>query len=166
MDTAIGGMLVMGVLMGRAIIVGDTLTGVALKEAADLAGERSRTQVSFVTSTISGSDLFVDVANTGNTSISDYKDMDFIVLYVGPGGQTGTLKAERLTYEPGNPAAREWTDLSIAPDTFQPGIWDPGETISLEGHLSPGPKTGQGETNTVWVSTPNGVTTIGTFYVP
>ena len=172
MDVALGGILIMAVMLGgvvvmsRAVTTSDVVTGVAIREVSELTGERVRTEISFVTSTVSGSNLTVDVENTGNTSITAYTRMDLIVDYIRTGGgPSGTQNVERLAYVASSPRNLEWTDLSLTPDTYQPGIWDPGETLRMDADLNP-PKTGDGNTNTVWVSTPNGVVTVGIFYVP
>ena len=173
MDTSLAGMLIMAVLlsgvviMSRATVTSYITTGTAVREAAAVSGERERTEITFVTSTVSGSNLQVDVKNTGNISISNYAKMDFIVDYIqSPGAPEGTPNVERLTYATSSPASLQWTDLSLTPDTYQPLLWDPGETITLDANLSPGPKAGFGYSNTVLVSTPNGVVAVGTFYVP
>ena len=160
-----GVMITGAVLLARAATVSDTLTGSAIREASAISGERSRTEITFVTSTIGGSNLTVDVNNTGNTSITDYAKMDFIVDYFRTGGPLGTEEALHLDYVTSTPSNRKWTNMSLTPDTYQPGIWDPGETLKLDASLNP-PKTGDSIINTVWVSTPNGVVTMGTFFVP
>ena len=52
-------------------------------------------------------------------------------------------------------ANNEWKKISISPDNYQPGAWDPNETITLEALLSPTQKTDS--TATVSITTPNGV---------
>ena len=169
MDTAIGGMLIiavflsMMVFLSRAFIVSEIQTGTALNEAAALAGDRSRTDLTVLTFTTISSDLNVEVTNTGETSVAEFDRMDYIVSYTAT---NNALTIIRLTFREPNPAAGEWEPnrTTISPDSFQPGIWNPGETLTLEGHISPGPKSGT--TGTAWVSSPNGVVAIGQFTVP
>ena len=52
-------------------------------------------------------------------------------------------------------ANNEWKKISINPDSYQPGDWDPNETIILEALLSLTQKTDS--TATVSITTPNGV---------
>ena len=167
METSLGGMLIMGVmlaaivLMSRSIIVADLATGTAIKEAAELSGERARTELTLMSFPSIGSDLYADVKNSGSTSIAKLERIDYIIHYT----QTNdNLKIIRLAYDTANPAAGEWEPTAITPDSFNPGIWDPGETLTLEGHISPPPKSGT--TGWVWVSSPNGVVATGTFTVP
>lgn len=71
-----------------------------------------------------------------------------IVQYPG-----GTLGAARLTYSTADsPSSGEWTK-SLTGDVFEPGLFNPGETMLISGDL---PATGA-DTGTVTVGTPNGV---------
>ena len=160
-----GVMLTGIVLLARAAIVADVTTGTAIREAAELSGERARTELTFVTSTISGSSLTVDVDNTGNASILDYNSMDFIVSYL-QGAGPGTPEVSRLTYVTSTPASGQWTDMSRTPDIYQTGTWNPGEVIKLDANLPNAPTTGLPQTGIVHVVSPNGVDTVGTFVVP
>ena len=166
MEASVGGMLVMGVLlaaivlMSGAIVVSNTLMGNALTEAADVSGERSRTVLAFQTATSTGSNLDVAVKNTGSTSVSAYEKMDFIVSYESGGSPV----VARLTYVDSSPSSNQWTEESISPDVFQPGTWDPSETITLDANISPGQDTSTA--GAVRVATPNGVVAVGTFTAP
>ena len=170
MDTSIGGILIISVLlaavllMSRATNVSDIARGAAIKEAAHLSGERSRTDIDVVQFTNIGTKIDVDVKNNGNTSISDFAQIDYIIRYTQTAGE-GTLTVERLDYLQGSSTNGDWQiNPPISPDTFQPGIWDPGETMPLSGNLSGVPESLS--TGIVWVSTPNGVVATGNFSVP
>ena len=78
--------------------------------------------------------------------------MDFIVEYINA---LSNQVVTRLTYTTGVLANNEWKKISISPDSYQPGAWDPNETITLEALLSPTQKTDS--TATVSITTPNGV---------
>ena len=114
METSVGGMLVMGVLvamvilLSRAFVVSNSVMGAAIKEAAEFSGERARTMLSFETSTSNGTDITVDVKNTGNTSVSDYEDMDFIVVYEDCEGR-------RDNVPPGRSSAEVWRLKTVPP---------------------------------------------------
>ena len=79
--------------------------------------------------------LRADVKNTGNTSISEHDEMDFIVNY----SATGTLATviKRLTYvpPPGPPLTNGLTERRRR-TRFKRGIWDPGETLSFDARLA------------------------------
>ena len=127
-----------------------------------MAGERSRTMLSFETSTCDdGTSLTVEVSNTGSTSISDYEDMDFIVEYEAI---TGSMEYKRLTYDPTAAGNDEWTNATTTPDQYQPGLWDPGETLTLEAKLDPAQATSA--SGIVTVAAPNGVAVTGSFTRP
>ena len=152
----IGVLLVAVMLMSRTFIVSNTVLGTAMREAAELSGERARTVINIENATSTGDGLTVELSNTGSTSVSDYEHMDFIVRYQGSGTQI-----KRLTYTSSALGDDEWTNGTTTPDTYQPGIWDPGETITLEASLDPAH-----DTSTPWtlhVATPNGVTAVGSY---
>ena len=166
METSIGGMLVMGVLLtmiillSRTFIVSNQLMGAAIKDAADFSGERARTELTLVATTSTDPNILrADVKNTGNTSISEHDEMDFIVNY----SATGTLATviKRLTYVAAGPASDEWSNGTTTPDTFQRGIWDPGETLSFDARLATQQATAT--SGVLRISTPNGVVVTGSF---
>ena len=169
METSIGGVLIIGVLltamvfMSRAAIIADTQVGTAIKEAAHVSGERSRTDINVESFTNISTKIDIDVKNIGNTSIADLARLDYIVRFTKTAGG-GTRVVERLAYDPGSSANGTWDILTHTPDSFQPNIWDPGETINMSGNVSGTPKPAT--TGQVWVSTPNGVVAIGQFTVP
>ena len=107
--------------------------------------------------------ITVDVQNTGNTSVSDFANMEYVIQYTTTAGG-GTETAEIMAYVAGSSTNGTWDILSITPDSVQPGVWDPGETIRMSGNLSGTPQSGT--TGAVWVSTPDGAVTGGTFVVP
>ena len=94
--------------------------------------------------------------------MSAYEHMDFIVKYQE--NPSGDWQIKRLTYIDGSPGNDEWNNGTTTPDSFHPGIWDPGETITLEAIINP-PQQG-GTTGTLHVATPNGVTVVGNYPAP
>ena len=153
MESSIAGMLILSVLivavvlMSSAYVVSNTLLGTAIVESVNLADERSRTSLSikswdFATST--PKELTIEVENTGDTSIADYDKMDLFV------------NSERLEFATSTPAtAGTWT---LSDRT----VWRPGTTreidISTDAAMSPGA--------IVVVSSPNGVTEVGSISTP
>ena len=167
MESSVGGMLILGVLMvavvlmSRVHIVSNAMMGTAMKQAAELSGERTRTMLSQEYAASDGTSLRVDVENTGSVSISDYAHMDVIVEYRSIYGST---QYKRLTYVDGTPGNNQWTDRYITPDRFQSGMWDPGEELDLRATLDPAHATST--IGTVTVASPNGVAATGSFSVP
>jgi hypothetical protein len=81
--------------------------------------------------------------------------MDLIVSYVDPDGE---VTVRWLTYvDSGSPGDNEWSISKIAPDAFNPGLWDPSETATIKARVAPPFKVA--EIATVIVGAPNGVTT-------
>ena len=166
METSIGGMLVMGVLLAmiiilsRTFIVSNQIMGAAIKSSAELSGERARTELTLLTTTSTGTDILqADIKNSGNTSISEHEEMDVIVNY----SATGTLAAvvKRLAHVAGSPTSDKWTNSTTSPDTYQPGIWDPGETMTVDARLAT--EQASGTTGVLHIGAPNGVVATGTF---
>ena len=85
-------------LMTRVSIIANTALGITMNGASDRAGDRARTGLSIKSTTGGGSNLTVQVKNTGITSVFDYDHVDFIVDYVDA---NGTPVITRLTYTEG-----------------------------------------------------------------
>ena len=162
MGAAVAGLLLLGVfftgqaMMARSTIHGNLLVAMATKEAVRFSGERSRTVIAInATNTDGLCNLTVDVDNTGAVAIKDLPIMDVVVQYPG-----GSNTPQRLVYVDSAPLALgEWTPNSIS-GQFDPGIFNPGETMQISGKLS---LTASESTGTVTVGTPNGVIDAASF---
>ena len=146
METSIGAILVAGVLLSAVVLTtrfatfSSTVTGSAIKETADLTGERLRTEFNIQFTTSSGTNLKVQLDNTGTVAISKFEDMDFIVDYISSPGSAQMV--ERLTYQTGtSPGSGEWVVSSILANNYEPGIWNPGEGIILDSNVTATPET-------------------------
>jgi len=152
-------------MMSRTTLFGNMLTSNAMKESAQLLGERARTEMSLKTPTITTADgsctLTVTGDNTGSTAITDFPLMDVIVQFA-----PGANDPQRLNYTTGDspPSTGDWaknlTPFSTS-DKFQPGIFNPGETVIIKAKLA---ATVVGDTTgTVTVAAPNGVIDTASF---
>ena len=95
-----------------------------------------------------GCDTFsVSVDNTGQTSISDYSNMNVVADY---NDTSGAKVLTHLDY------GSDWSISSISPDIADTGIWDPGEVATLSFTLSP--VMARDRTDIVSIGTPEGVT--------
>jgi hypothetical protein len=110
-----------------------------------------------------GSELSLTFRNSGDVAISDFAHADVIVQYAGVAGYDDVgypfseHVLERLTYAPLVARAEQWDVAQISPDTMHPGIWDPGEVITVAVVL---PEAAMpGASGTAVFATPNGVTT-------
>ena len=170
MGINVAGLMVIGVmiivlsLLLQVSLSSSTDTTLASIQAVDRAGERARTNLSIEsTAGWGGANLTVKVKNTGLISVYDFSQMDFIVDYIAaPGGGTQTIA--RLTYSTTGPGNNQWKKSSISPDDFEPGAWNPGETVTLDAKVSPPPLVNQ--LGTVAVGTPNGVAVAAIFSSP
>ena len=95
------------------------------------------------------------VLNEGHSNLNDFPGWDVIAQY-----ESGSLSyiTYSESYPPGN---NEWTVNGIyitgnGPESFDPGILNPGEEMSMVINLYP--EIEKGETARMTVTTPNGVT--------
>jgi flagellar protein FlaF len=96
----------------------------------------------------------VTVENDGNEKIllSDYDNIDVISQYTS----SGSTYANWNKYTSSDVAslnANEWTNVSIFPDSINPGIFDPGEELDIMIKI---PGVGSADTCWIQVTTPYG----------
>ena len=118
----------------------DTWSGptAALQEAADLRAERVQTLVSIGSAgptEVDCKSFTIDVDNPGQTSVSDFSEMDLIAVYPGTNGLDITTY---LQYVDATPAPNQWTLTGIAPDTLDPNTWNPEETATFAFQITAG----------------------------
>jgi hypothetical protein len=164
MGIQIAGLMIMSLVimvvsfMLEAATSSDLMTTSAATQTIDSTGDRTRTNLEFVSTSEIVGELTVNLKNTGFTSVYDFSKMDFFVEYVD---SVDNLVITRLTYTTGALANNEWKVTSITPDGFQPNAWNPSETIILDAKLSPAQKAWT--TSTTTVVTPNGVAAVTPF---
>ena len=137
--------------MFRMNLFGDVLINAAMKESIDVLGDRARTAIEIPSSSSDDGlcDLTINIANTGTTAITDFSQMDFVVLFT-----TGNNTPDKLTFAEGselNPG--EWEVSSIS-GQMEPGILNPGETLIAEAKLD----LAEEGSGVLTVGTPNGIT--------
>ena len=128
--------------------------GAGIKSLESRLGEQSRTRLSLSGATLDpGLDtLTLTLSNDGQSRIANFDDVDVIVTYFsGPSTQTSTW----MPYTTGVPTANSWTVASIANDSFEPGILNPGETASIEIEISPAVEAGK--TNLIVIGSEHGI---------
>ncbi len=155
-------LIVSTVLLAQTLFGTSSVQGAALLDASRTAVERGRTRLS-VASIVSsdaggGTNVTITADNIGEVSIVNSAQMDMLVRYTQ---DDGSLLAERLTYGTCAPGTNQWCLQSMSPDTFNPGLWDPGERATLQLRLAPQVKSGT--TATVVVVAPNGISAVGNF---
>jgi len=161
MGVQIAGLMVIALVimvvsfMSQASIASDLATTSAATQTIDSTGDRTRTNLEFVSTSETVGDLTVVLKNTGFTPVYDFSQMDFIVEYVD---SVDNLVITRLTYTTGALGNNEWKKTSISPDGFQPNAWDPSEVLTLDAKLFPAQKAWT--TSTTTVVTPNGVAAV------
>ena len=138
----------------------DTLT-YSFKEMQDTNNEQLKTEINIDSiNQADGQNIYVTLNNTGHEKIRDFSRMDVIVHYYTPGGgPEGTLKIIWIPYtDQGTPNDNEWTVTGISPAAINPGIFDPGEEMTIWIKISSGDPVMEGSVNNwLQITTPNGV---------
>ena len=141
---------VAGVLvMFRTNLQGNALVSGATKSSGQLVGDRARTVIGIVSVIGDGTcNLTVEVENTGATTVTDFSLMDFIVEFTA-----GIDPPRRLIHSSTLPPAfDEWAVASIT-GSFEPGSFNPGESITLNAKLL----LIEADDGTLTIGTPNGI---------
>jgi len=143
MGASIAGLLVMAVfftglmMLSRTILAGEVVVSRAMTDAAWYSSKRINTELRITDAKLTpGSEcnLTISVENTGTTSIVDFRHMDVIVQFSG-----GNNISRRLVYNSsGSPSiSGEWARAFPAgSNLFEPGIFNPGETMTINGQLT------------------------------
>ena len=150
--------LLASVLMFGTFLTSSSTQAQSLKDLGQINSERVGSAISItsatVTSTGSGTDMTVLVDNTGSQSVGNFAQMDVIVQYTDPDDvQVGKY----LTYLASGLDDNQWTNpvTGITPDTFNPRMWDPDETLTINLRLVPAVKVGTSAlvvVNTPWAT--------------
>ena len=109
----------------------------SLKDLAKLNNDKVGSVISIssgsVTNTVTGAstDMRLLVKNSGSKLVADLSEIDVIVEYTDDSDNT-VLKY--LAYNSAAAGDNEWTKpvSGISPDTFNPNIWDPDETLTID----------------------------------
>jgi archaellum component FlaF (FlaF/FlaG flagellin family) len=157
----IGAILLLGAsFLSRSSINSYDVLGQRVKEVEARTGEQARTRLTITGATLDAGNatLTVQVRNDGQTRVASWSAADVIVTYyTGP----STRENQWLAYATAAPAAGEWTVSSISPDSFEPGLLNPGETATLTIEL--GQPAAAGMSNVVEITTEAGVSVSAPF---
>jgi hypothetical protein len=135
-----------------ALSSADAITN-SFKNAAERARVIGRTDITATgATTVDGSEVEVTLRNEGNTSLRNFRKWDVIVRY-----QDGAT----LWVPYSASAVPGWSDngvfLNGRPDIYEPGIFNPAETLKINVRLAP--SVADNTTNLAVISTDNGVNT-------
>jgi archaellum component FlaF (FlaF/FlaG flagellin family) len=153
MSTLIPGMLVIvTMLITSGLLFSSFLSGTSTQAGSlrDLAQSRqalARSSINItsgaVTSpaTATATDVRVLVDNVGAQSVANFSRMDVIVQYTD--ALDNPVRAY-LAYNGAVVADNRWTNpvTGIAPDTFNPRMWDPDEVFTIDLRVAPAIKSG------------------------
>ena len=161
MGVAAAGLLVIAVFLAgafmtyRTTLSGKMLVNEAASASSQMVGERTRTAIDITSATGDGAcNLTVDVDNTGATSIIEFAQMDLIAQFPSANNAPQSM----IFTEAVLPGLDEWAVTSIT-GAYEPGIFNPGETMTLEAKISLVEASG----GTLTVGTPNGIVHTASF---
>ena len=147
-----------GMTLSQGFLTSADTTSVALEELGVRDEEIMRTELSPQTAnaTEDGYYLYVTLDNRGQTKLADFANWDVIVQYYD---DSEVYYTRWLPFNSGAPANNEWTINGIyyneIPETFEPDIVNPGETVEIRARIFP--PVGDNTTNMVVTATPNGI---------
>jgi hypothetical protein len=153
MSALIPGLLIITTFLVASVIMFSTFLSISttqsdsLKELGQVNRERAGSLINISSAGVTGSspgmstDMTLEVDNIGSRSVADFERMDVIVQYTD---SSDSPVHRYLTYNPGGLGNDQWTipEGGITPDTFNPGMWDPGETLTIDLRVSPDVKSG------------------------
>lgn len=163
MSSLIPGILIIATFLLAAVIMFSTFLSISttqsdsLKVMGQINRERAGSLISISSAGITGSspgvstDMSLEVDNIGSRSVADFGRMDVIVQYTD---SSDNPVFRYVTYNPAGVGDDEWAipEGGISPDTYNPGMWDPDETLTIDLRVTPDVKSGTQAV--VTVSTP------------
>ncbi len=157
----IASFLLASVIMFGTFLTMSTTQSQSLKDLGQISKAKVGSTISItsasVTASVTGSntDLTLSVDNTGSQSVADFSQMDLIVQYTDSSDQQVQTY---LAYNASGLGDNQWTNpvSGITPDTFNPRMWDPDETFTINLRVAPDVKSGTSAV--VVVSSPKAAT--------
>lgn len=131
------------------------------QEMEDISGERARTVLTPISSTIknNGATLEVVLKNEGSTKLADFDRWDLFLQYYT---DSAAYEIDWFPYVNSAPSNNQWTNAGIYVDAntaqaevYEPGILNPGEEIVVQLQLLP--TIGMTTTNMLTISTEHGI---------
>jgi len=138
----IASFLLASVIMFGTFLTVSTTQSQSLKDLGKTNKEKIGSSISITSAIVSAAvagvstDLTLEVNNTGSQSVADFSEMDVIVQYTD---SSDNLVQKYLTYSASGYGDNEWTNpiTGVTPDTFNPRMWDPDETFTINLKLAP-----------------------------
>lgn len=138
----IASFLLASVIMFGTFLTMSTTQSQSLKDLGKTNKEKIGSSISITSAIVSAAvagvstDLTLEVNNTGSQSVADFSEMDVIVQYTD---SSDNLVQKYLTYSASGYGDNEWTNpiTGVTPDTFNPRMWDPDETFTINLKLAP-----------------------------
>jgi len=168
----IAGMVVMATfLLTSAVMFGTFLAttvsqGQSLKELTEMNQKRAGSALSITAASVDspgGTDVTVQAGNTGNQSVTRFGEMDVILRYTDVDDKAVLTYLRYSSIVLGD---NQWTVAvtGVQPDSFNPKMWDPGESLPLDLRVNPAIKSGTPAQ--VVVGTPWGVSDLSSVVNP
>jgi hypothetical protein len=131
------------------------------QEMEEISGDRARTTLTPISSTIKSNGAIVEVIfkNEGSTKLTDFDRWDIFMQYYT---DSASYRSDWYPYVAVYPGSNQWTNAGIyvdastaQPEVYEPGILNPGEEIIIQLQLMP--TIGMTTTNMLTLSTEYGI---------
>ena len=156
MASTLAGLLILAMFLTTSLITfrstlfGEVAVSSASREASKAMGQNARTEIT-IDSAVGDTfcSLTLVITNTGAIRVLDVAKMDVVVQF-----GVGNNAAQQLAYTAsGPPSVGQWTHSALS-GSFEPGILNPGESLTIDGKAL----LVELGTGAITVGTPNGVT--------
>ena len=149
MGTIVAGLVVITMLLAASGVMFSTFLNTSVSGAQSLKNltqaniQRAGSALNITSAAFSGggsTDLTVQMDNTGSQSVVRFGEMDVIVEYTD---SSDNAVLTHLQYNASGVGNNEWTLAStgVQPDSFNPGIWDSDESLSIDLQVDPAVKS-------------------------
>ena len=163
MATVLAGLVVITTFLVTSVLLFGTFLstsvsqGESLKVLTHVSSDRLGSGLAITSAAVvtpGGPDVAVQVDNSGNQSVVRFGEMDVILKYTDTDNNAALTY---LVYTSGSLGSNQWTVAAtgVQPDSFNPGMWDPGESLPIDLQVSPAIKAGTAAD--VVVGTPWGI---------
>lgn len=116
----------------------------SLKALTDTNKEQTGSALNITSAAVDtpgGSNMTLQVSNTGSQSVANFGQMDVIVRYTDP---SSNLVLTYLAYNALSAGDNQWTVpvTGVQPDSFNPRFWDSDEVLTIKLKVAPAVKAG------------------------
>ena len=148
MEHAIPALVIAAIIVVGGVVLADATRGSletvdeSWRDIEAISEERLGTELTVVSTDVTdgGATVTLVLGNEGRTAIAEPSYMDLIINYDGTDTERYVVWLPYTESSP--PGDNEWTVDSISGDYRNPGMFDPGEEMTIQIHLNPATDAG------------------------